>query len=68
MLTGILWHVGLTGFSWYLTEVADPSIHGSIATVVTFLFWVYVSAVIFLYGVEFSAAWLRLQRTTTRYS
>ena len=62
VLTGVLWHVALAGFSWYLAEWADLSIHGSISTVVTFLFWIYVSAVIFLYGVEFSAAWVRLRR------
>ena len=60
--TGILWHVAVVAFSWYLAEVADLSVHGSIATVVTFLFWFYISAVIFLYGVEFSAAWVRLRR------
>ena len=60
--TGVLWHVAVVGFSWYLADFADLSVHGSIATVVTFLFWVYISAVIFLYGVEFSAAWVRLQR------
>ena len=60
LVTGLLWYVSLTGFSWYLGEVADLSIHGSIATVVTFLFWVYISAAIFLYGVEFTAAWVRL--------
>ena len=60
--TGVLWHVAVLAFSWYLAELADLSVHGSIATVVTFLFWVYISAAIFLYGVEFSAAWVRLQR------
>lgn len=60
--TGVLWHVAVVAFSWYLADVADLSVHGSIATVVSFLFWVYISAVIFLYGVEFSAAWVRLQR------
>ena len=61
-VTGVLWHVAVVAFSWYLADFADLSVHGSIATVVTFLFWVYISAVIFLYGVEFSAAWVRLQR------
>lgn len=60
LLTGVLWYLSLTLFSWYLGEIADLSIHGSIATVVTFLFWVYISAAIFLYGVEFTAAWVRL--------
>lgn len=49
--TGVLWHVAVLAFSWYLAELADLSVHGSIATVVTFLFWVYISA-----------AWVRLQR------
>jgi len=64
--TGVLWHVAVLAFSWYLAELADLSVHGSIATVVTFLFWVYISvyisAAIFLDGVEFSAARVRLQR------
>lgn len=60
--TGALWHVAAVAFSWCLADFADLSVHGSIATVVTFLFWVYISAVIFLHGVEFSATWVRLQR------
>ena len=59
IVTGLLWQAGLAGFSWYLRDVANLSLHGSIATVVTFLFWVYTSAVIFLFGVEFTAAWIR---------
>jgi uncharacterized BrkB/YihY/UPF0761 family membrane protein len=37
-------------------------VHGSIAAVVVFLFWIFVSAVIFLYGVEVTAAYARLRR------
>ncbi len=59
VLTGLLWQIGLAGFSWYLRDVADLSLHGSLATVVMFLFWVYTSAVIFLFGAEFTAAWVR---------
>ena len=62
IVTGVLWHLALIGFSWYLAESANLSIHGSLTTVVTFLLWVYVSAVIFLFGVELSAAWARLGR------
>ena len=69
ILTGLLWQLALNVFSWYLAEVANLTVHGSIATVVTFLLWIYVSAVIFLFGVEFSAAWVRLQgeRRVTLY-
>jgi uncharacterized BrkB/YihY/UPF0761 family membrane protein len=38
------------------------SVHGSIAAVVVFLIWVYISAVILLYGVEVTAAYARLRR------
>ena len=41
--------------------MANLSLHGSIATVVNSLFWVYICAAIFLYGVEFTAAWVRLR-------
>jgi uncharacterized BrkB/YihY/UPF0761 family membrane protein len=37
-------------------------IHGSIAAVVVFLLWVYVSSIILMYGVEFTAAHARLRR------
>jgi uncharacterized BrkB/YihY/UPF0761 family membrane protein len=38
------------------------NIHGSIAAVVVFLVWVYTCAVLFLYGVEVTAANARLRR------
>ncbi len=41
------------GFSIYVRDAgARLSIHGSIAAVVVFLLWIYISAVILLYGVE----------------
>jgi uncharacterized BrkB/YihY/UPF0761 family membrane protein len=36
-------------------------VHGSVTTVVVFLIWIYVSAVILLYGVEMTAVYARLQ-------
>jgi membrane protein len=63
VLTGILWRLALAGFSWYVRDMHRYTvIHGSIGAVVVFLFWVYVSAVILLYGVEFTAAYGRLRR------
>jgi uncharacterized BrkB/YihY/UPF0761 family membrane protein len=38
------------------------NIHGSITAVVVFLVWIYTSAVLFLYGVEVTAANARLRR------
>jgi uncharacterized BrkB/YihY/UPF0761 family membrane protein len=36
--------------------------HGQIAAVVVFLIWIYISAVLLLYGVEVTAANARLRR------
>jgi membrane protein len=62
VLTGLLWRGALTGFSFYVRDLSRFNVHGSIAAVVVFLIWVYVSAVILLYGVEVTAAYARLRR------
>jgi membrane protein len=62
ILTGFLWRAAFEGFSWYLRDLSRFSVHGSIAAVVAFLFWIYVSAVILLYGAEFTAAYSRMRR------
>jgi membrane protein len=61
VLAGLLWRLTFSAFSWYVS-VARFSVHGSIAAVVVFLTWVYVSAVIALYGVEVTAAYARLRK------
>ncbi len=62
VLTGVLWRLALAGFSRYVRDLSRFSVHGSIAAVVVFLLWVYVSAIILLYGVEMTAAYARLRR------
>ncbi|HVL66989.1 MAG TPA: YihY/virulence factor BrkB family protein, partial [Vicinamibacterales bacterium] len=62
VLTGLLWRLALAGFSFYVRDLSRFSVHGSIAAVVVFLVWVYVSSVIFLYGAEVTAAYARLRR------
>lgn len=62
VLTGILWRIAFDGFSWYIGRSGLTFIHGSIAAVVVFLLWIYVSSVILMYGVEFTAAYARLRR------
>jgi membrane protein len=57
VLSAVLWRLALEGFSWYLRDFARLSVHGSISTVIAFLLWVYLSAVILLYGVEVTAAY-----------
>jgi len=63
LVTGLLWKGALEGFSWYMRDMSRfTRVNGSIAAVVVFLIWIYTQAVIFLYGVEFTAAYARLRR------
>jgi membrane protein len=62
-LTGLLWKGALSGLSWYMRDMSRFNrVNGSIAAVVVFMVWMYVQAVILLYGVEFTAAYARLRR------
>lgn len=62
LLAGLLWRGAFAVLSWYLRDLSRFNIHGSVATVIAFLVWVYVSAVILLYGAEVSAAYARLRK------
>jgi membrane protein len=64
VLAAVLWRLALAGFAWYLRGIMRFSIPGSVGTVVVFLVWVYLSAVILLYGVEVTAAYAKLRRET----
>jgi membrane protein len=63
VLTGVLWQLAFQAFAWYVRVNSGlRMIHGSVATVIVFLLWVYVSSIILMYGVEFTAAYARLRR------
>ena len=63
VVTGLAWRGALFAFSWYVKDLTRFSnIHGSIAAVVVFLVWIYISALLLLYGVEVTAANARLRR------
>ncbi len=65
LVTGLLWKIVLEGFSWYMRDMGRfTRINGSIAATVVFLFWVYVQAVILLYGAELTAVYARLRHTS----
>jgi membrane protein len=69
ILVGVLWRIALSLFSWYAADLATWNvIHGSIAAVVVFLLWIYVSAIILLYGVEMTASYARLQEAAIRHT
>jgi membrane protein len=63
LVTGLLWKLALEGFSWYIRDMTRfTRVNGSIAATVVFLVWVYLQAVILLYGAEFTAAYARMLR------
>jgi membrane protein len=62
VLAALLWHGALAGFSWYLSAFGRLSVSGTIGAVVAFLVWVYLSAIILLYGVEVTASYARLRQ------
>lgn len=62
-LTGLMWKGALLGFGWYMRDMSRfTRVNGSIAAVVVFMVWVYLQAVILLFGVEVTAAYSRLRR------
>jgi membrane protein len=63
IVTGLLWKGAFVAFTWYMQDMTRLTlVDGSIAVVVAFLVWVYLQAIILLYGAEFTAAYVRLQR------
>ena len=63
ILTGALWRFAFDGFSWYLARnTGMRMIHGSVAAILGFLLWIYVSSIILMYGVEFTASYARMRR------
>jgi membrane protein len=65
LIAGVLWRLAFAGFSWYVSDLSRFTVLGQVAAVAVFLVWVYLSAVIFLYGVEVSAAYSRLRQQRT---
>lgn len=61
LLTALLWRAAFAIFAWYTADLAAWSVHGSVAAVVVFLLWIYVSSVLLLYGVEVSAVYTKLR-------
>jgi membrane protein len=61
LLAGALWRLAFAGFSWYISDMSRFKVHGPAVAVVVFLLWVYLSAVILLYGAEVSACSARMR-------
>ena len=64
VLAAVLFEVAKTLFTWYLTNVAKyGEVYGSLSTVIAFLFWAYLSAIILLLGAELAAGYAKLRRS-----
>jgi membrane protein len=62
VVTGLLWKEAFEAFSWYIQDMSRfTRVNGSIGAVVVFLVWIYLQAIILLYGAEFTAAYARLR-------
>jgi membrane protein len=66
VLAGLLWRGAFAVFAWYLRAFSRLNLFGTVGTVMAFLVWIYLSAVILLYGVEVTAAYSRLRRADER--
>ena len=63
-LATALWALATTGFGWYVRNLANYNVmYGSIAAVIVMLVWMYLLAIICLFGCEFNAEMERLRAT-----
>jgi membrane protein len=61
ILATVLWLGTTSGFGWYVRNIAKYNVlYGSIGAVVALLIWMYLLAIIALYGCEFNAESERL--------
>jgi len=63
-LATALWVVATSGFGWYVRNLANYNVmYGSIAAVIVLLVWMYLMAIVALFGCEFNAERERLEAT-----
>lgn len=62
-LATILWLLATLGFSWYERHITNYNVlYGSIGTGIALLIWMYMLAIIALFGCEFNAERERMRR------
>jgi len=56
---GVLWELAKRGFLLYTANYLSASnlVYGSFSTMIAFLFWVYLSGIIFFFGAQLSAGY-----------
>lgn len=62
-LSTVLWLLATLGFSWYVRHITNYNVlYGSIGTGIALLIWMYLLAIIALFGCEFNAERERMLR------
>ena len=57
LITAVLFTLGKTAIGFYLGQASVGSAYGAAGSLVVLLVWVYYSALIMLFGAEFTHAW-----------
>jgi membrane protein len=66
ILATALWMPATAGFGWYVRHVSNYNLlYGSVGAGLALLVWMYVLAVITLFGCEFNAAWERARAASS---
>lgn len=61
LLATVLFEAAKSLFTWYLAHFANYSlVYGTLGTVIAFLFWAYISAVVLLLGAELAVEYSQL--------
>ena len=61
LVTSLLFSLGKTGIGLYLGRADPGSAFGAAGSLAVILVWIYYSALILLYGAEFTQAWAQVQ-------
>lgn len=68
-LATVLWLLATLGFSWYVRHITNYNVlYGSIGTGIALLIWMYLLAIIALFGCEFNAECDRMRSAELRLS
>jgi membrane protein len=61
---GFLWELAKKAFLAFVSTYISVSnlVYGSVATIIAFLIWAYLSSLIFLFGAFLSVAYYRLKK------
>jgi len=65
LVTAIGWSLAQVAFAIYTTHTNFLKIYGAVSAAFALLLWIYLTAIIFLFGAHVSAAWERRVRKST---